>query len=60
MKLVRASGMVNGQLRLDEDGSVLSGWTAMKGSAEAEYDGQTLTSSFTQETYIDLLGLMPF
>jgi hypothetical protein len=60
MKLVRASGTVNGQMRLDEDGSVLSGWTAMKGSAEAEYDGQTLTSNFTQETYIDLLGLMPF
>jgi hypothetical protein len=60
MKLVKASGSINGQLRLDEDGSVLSGWTALKGSAESEYDGQTLSSNFTQETYIDLLGLMPF
>jgi hypothetical protein len=60
VELVGASGTVTGELRLDEDGSVISGWSSSKGIARSKSEGGEITSSFTQEVYVDLIGQMRF
>jgi hypothetical protein len=59
VRLESASASVNGDLTLDEDGVVLSGWTTMKGSAVGKREGIAVRSSITHEVYVQQVAMAP-
>lgn len=52
------SGRINGGLTLDQDGVVVSGWTAAKATVNATSHGQPLTTTIWHETFTEAIGMI--
>jgi hypothetical protein len=53
-------GGTTGDLKLDQDGVILSGWVTTTATATGRLGDQKLSSDFIQEVFIDQLGMVPF
>jgi hypothetical protein len=58
--ITSAGASLNGDLKLDEDGVVRSGWTMMKGTILGKRHGIPVTGTITHEVYVEAIGMMPF
>jgi hypothetical protein len=59
IKLDAASAAVTGDLKLDEDGVILSGWTSMKGTASGKRQGVLVHSTIAHEVYVEQMAMAP-
>ena len=54
------NGRVAGSLTLDEDGVVVSGWTATKGTVTGTISGAPVVATVVHETFTETIGMMSF
>lgn len=59
LKLDGAKASVAGDLTLEEDGVVRSGWTTMTGTLTARRNGRPAKSTVTHEVFIESMGMTP-
>ncbi len=59
LKLGSATASVSGDLKLDQDGVVISGWTLMNGTMQCMRSGTPIKSRISHEVYFDSIGLAP-
>lgn len=57
--VVSASGSITGDLKLDEDGVVNTGWSVAEGTIVSRRGGSTLTTRVRHESYIELMTISP-
>lgn len=60
VKIGAIDGRITGALTLDEDGVVVSGWTASKGRVDGTIAGAPVTANITHETFTESIGMMSF
>jgi hypothetical protein len=53
-------GKVTGDLSLEEDGVVRSGWVTTTATTRGNLDGRDVTTSITEEVFINQIGMMQF
>ncbi|MBS1912125.1 MAG: hypothetical protein JST22_09075 [Bacteroidetes bacterium] len=57
VKVTSAHARVGGDLKLDDDGVVLSGWTTMNGTIVTMRNGAPVTSTVTHEVFVQQIGM---
>lgn len=56
MSVVGAEGTITGQMKMQEDGVVSSGWSVATGTINAERGGQKVVERVTHEVFIESMG----
>lgn len=59
IKMGTMEASLDGNLKLDDDGVVLSGWTITKGTLTTLRNGMPVKSTISHEVYFDSMGMMP-
>ena len=57
MRLDDAEGTMHGELNLDQDGVVLSGFSTASGTAEGNVQGKEIRVRFDHEVFVELTGM---
>lgn len=52
------AGHISGALNIDDDGVVVSGWTAAKGTVTGTVSGAPIAATVWHETYTEMIGMM--
>jgi hypothetical protein len=52
------TGHISGALNIDDDGVVVSGWTAAKGTVNGTVSGAPIAATVWHETYTEMIGMM--
>lgn len=60
LKVKSAQAVVAGELTLEEDGVVRSGWINVTGSVVSDRNGAKVTSHIRHETYIEQMAISPY
>ncbi|MEO5929899.1 MAG: hypothetical protein ABIR47_08195 [Candidatus Kapaibacterium sp.] len=60
VKVTSASGTLSGDLTLDQDGVVRSGWAKTSGTVDGNRSGAKIRSAIDHEIYFEMMGLAPF
>lgn len=59
LKVKSTTATMTGDLKLDEDGVVHSGWSVAKGTIMSDRGGSKIRSDISHEIYIESIGLSP-
>jgi len=60
VKIDNARVSLSGDLKLDDDGVVLSGWTTMNGTTNGKRQGVPIKSTIAHEVYVQQIAVTPF
>lgn len=58
VSIISTKGHISGALNLDDDGVVVSGWTAAKGTVTGTVSGAPIAATIWHETYSEMIGMM--